>query len=89
MWADAQRDGRPAEYRGRPLFNAIVWLMPTTRLPCTNAAKMRNPFKLGGVPQTTGPTSAASWPYCGDMWRRYCYLTSFFPMSIRALIAKI
>jgi len=22
MWADAQRDGRPAEYTWRPLFNA-------------------------------------------------------------------
>jgi len=22
MWANAQRDGRPAEYRLRPLFNA-------------------------------------------------------------------
>jgi len=22
MWASAQRDGRPAEYRWRPLFNA-------------------------------------------------------------------
>jgi len=22
MWADAQRDGRPAEYLWRPLFNA-------------------------------------------------------------------
>jgi len=33
MWANAQRDGRPAEYRWRPLFNAAVWLMPTTRLP--------------------------------------------------------
>jgi len=22
MWADAQRDGRPAEYRWLPLFNA-------------------------------------------------------------------
>jgi len=22
MWADAQPDGRPAEYRWRPLFNA-------------------------------------------------------------------
>jgi len=22
MWADAQRDGRPVEYRWRPLFNA-------------------------------------------------------------------
>jgi len=31
MWANAQRDGRPAEYRWRPLFNTAVWLMPTTR----------------------------------------------------------
>ena len=39
MWANAQRDGRPAEYRWRPLFNAAVWLTPTTRVPCSNAAK--------------------------------------------------
>jgi len=25
MWADAQRDGRPAEYRWRPLFNAAKY----------------------------------------------------------------
>ena len=24
MWANAQRDGRPAEYRWRPLFNDAV-----------------------------------------------------------------
>ena len=50
MWANAQRDGRPAEYRWRPLLNAAVWLTPTTRVPCTNAAKTRNPLKLPGVP---------------------------------------
>ena len=52
MWANAQCDGRPAEYRWRPLFNAAVWLMPTTRVPCSNAAKTRNPLKFAGVPQT-------------------------------------
>ena len=31
MWANAQRDGRPAEHRWRPLFNAADWLTPTTR----------------------------------------------------------
>jgi len=31
MWANAQRDGRPAEYRWRPLFNAAVWLTPECR----------------------------------------------------------
>jgi len=30
MWTDALRDGRPAEYRFRPLFNSAVWLTPTT-----------------------------------------------------------
>ena len=39
MWANAQRDGRPAEYRWRPLFNAAVGLTPTTRVSCSNAAK--------------------------------------------------
>jgi len=64
MWADAQRDGRRAAYRWRPLFNARrkVWLTPTAGVPCTNAAKMRNPLKSAGMPQTTGPISAASGP---------------------------
>ena len=37
MWANAQRDGRPAEYRWRPLFNAAKF---TTKLTCSNAAKI-------------------------------------------------
>jgi len=49
MWANAQRDGRPTEYRWRPLFNATVWLTPTTRVPCSNAAKTQKPLKLEGV----------------------------------------
>ena len=75
MWANAQRDGRPAEYRWRPLFNAAVSLTPTTRVPCSNAAKTRKPLKVPGVPQTNETISAASGPsspYCGDMWKRYC-----------------
>ena len=62
MWANAQRDGRPAEYRWRPLFNAAVRLTPTTRVPRSNAAKTRNPLKLPGVPQTNERISAASGP---------------------------
>jgi len=38
MWAAAQRDGRLAQYRWRPLLNAAVWLTPTARVPCSNAA---------------------------------------------------
>jgi len=61
-WANAQRDGRPAKYRWLPLFNAAVWLTPTTRVPCSKAAKTRNPLKLRGVPQTNERISAASEP---------------------------
>jgi len=34
MWANAQRDGRPAEYRWRSLFNAAKFgcMTPTTRV---------------------------------------------------------
>jgi len=45
-----------------------VWLTPTTRVPCSNAAKMRNPLKLVGVPQTTGPISAAGGPKFTILW---------------------
>ena len=62
MWADAQRDGCPAKYWWHPLLNAAVWLMPTTGVPWSNAAKTRNPLKLARVLQTTGPISAASGP---------------------------
>jgi len=33
-----------------------------TRVPCSNAAKTRNPLKFVGVPQTTGSISAVSRP---------------------------
>jgi len=60
MWTNAQRDGSPAEYRWRRLFNAAEFgLSP---LPCSNAAKTRNPLKLAGVPQTNETISAASGP---------------------------
>jgi len=62
MWANAHRDGRPAEYRWRPLFNAAKWLTPTTRVLCSNAAETRNPFKFTGVLQTPEPISAVSGP---------------------------
>ena len=61
MWANAQPDGRPAEYRWRPLLNAAVWLTRTTRVPCSNAAKTPNRLKFAGVTQTRQPISAFSW----------------------------
>jgi len=62
MSANAQRDGRPAEYRWRPLFNDEVWLTPTNKVPCSNDAKTRYQLKYDGVPQTTEPISDTSGP---------------------------
>ena len=63
-----------------------------TRVACSNAVKTRKPLKFAGVPQTpewilavSGPSS----PYCEDMWRICCCLTSFFRLLIHALVAKI
>jgi len=39
-----------------------VWLTPTTRVPCSNAAKMRNPLKFAWVPQTCQHISAVNRP---------------------------
>jgi len=60
-----------------------VRLTPTTNVPCSNAAKTRIPLKFGGVPQTRQQISAVNGPsslYYQDMCRRYCCLTSFFPI---------
>jgi len=41
------------------------------RVPCSNAAKKRNPLRFAGVPQTRqqiSDTSGRSSPYCEDMW---------------------
>ena len=70
MWANAQRDGRPAEYRWGPsVQRRKVSLTPTTRVSYSNAAKTPNPLKLAGVPQTNEKISARqligrSSPYC-------------------------
>ena len=93
MWANAQRDARPAEYKWRPLLNATVWLTPTTSVPCSNAAKTRNPLKLAGVPQTNEMISAASEPKFTILWghvENILLLNKFFfRLSIRAVVAKI
>jgi len=93
MWANAQGDGRSAEYRWRPLFNAAVWLTPTTRVPCSNAAKMQNSLKLPGVPQTNETISAVSGPKFTILWglvEEILLLNKFFfRLSTRALLAKI
>ena len=54
--------------RGGTLCSMPVWLMTTTVVPCSNAAKMRNRLKLARVPQTTGLISAATGPKFTISW---------------------
>jgi len=60
-----------------------VWLTPTTRVLCSNAAKPRNRLTLAGVPQAnkrSQPLVCRSSPYWKNMWRRHCCLTGSFPI---------
>ena len=43
-------------------------LTTTTGVPCSNAAKTRNPLKFAGVPQTNETVSAASGPTFTILW---------------------
>jgi len=89
MWANAQRDGRPVEYRWCPLFNVAVWPTPTTRVLCSNAVKTRNSLKLPGVPQTNETISAASGPKFTILWghvEEILLLNRFFPIVDSSLI---
>ena len=71
MWANAQRDGSPAEYSFRPsVQRRKVWLTPTTTVPCSNAATTRNLLKCAGVPQSRQQISATSRPKFTILWRR-------------------
>ena len=55
---------------GGALCSTPVWLTPTTRVPCSNAAKTRNPMKFAGVPQLANrsqPLVGRTSPYYQDM----------------------
>jgi len=85
MWANAQRDGFPVEYRWRPVFNAAKfgWRPLLECRAVTLQGKMRNPLKLAGVPQTNGPISAASKPKFTVLWghvKEIFLLNKFFPI---------
>jgi len=84
MWANAQRDGSPAKYRWRPLFNTakfgwrpLVECHAVTLPRCETHWNLQGCLKLANRSQ---PVVGRSSPYYEDMWRRYCCLTSSFPI---------
>jgi len=60
-----------------------VWLMPTTRVLCSNAAKTRKPLKFAGVPQTRQQISAVRRPKFTILWGQVedvSVFNKFFPI---------
>ena len=60
---------------------------------CCKTVKTRRQtrWNLQGCPKLTKrsqPLVGRSSPYCGDMWRTYCCLTSFFPIVDKSLICE-
>jgi len=84
MWANAQHDGRTAEHRWRPLFNAAKFgWCPLLECRAVTLPRRETRWNLQGCPKLTNrsqPLVGRSSPYCEDTWGRYCCLTSFFPI---------
>jgi len=93
MWANAQRDGRPAEYRWRPLFNATKFgWCPLLECRAVTLPRGETRWNLQGCPKLRNRSQSllgGSSPYYEDMWRRYCCLIIFCPIVDNALVAKI
>jgi len=78
MWANAQRGGRPAEYRWRILFNAAKFgLRVLLEYRAVTLPRRVTRWNLLGCPKLANrsqPLVGRSSPYCEDIWRRYCHL---------------
>ena len=83
MWVIAKRDGRPAEYRWRPLFNAAKFgWRPLLKCRAVTMPRRETRWNLQGclkLANRSQPLVGRSSPYCEDMWGRHCCLT-FFPI---------
>ena len=81
MWANAQRDGRPAEYRRCPLFNAAKFgWCPLLECRAVTLPRREGRWNLQGFPKLANrfqPLGGRSSPYYEDLWGRYRYLTCF------------
>ena len=84
MRANAQRDGCPAKYRLHPLFNAAKFgWCPLLECRAVMLPRRQTRWNLQGCPKLPNQSQhLVGWssPYYEDMWRRYCCLTSFFPI---------
>jgi len=82
MWANVQRDGRPAEYRWCSLLNAAKFgWRPLLECRAVTMPRRESRWNLQGCPKLANrsqPLGGRSSPHYKDMWGRYRCLTSFF-----------
>jgi len=84
MWANAKRDGRPAEHRWRPLLNAVKFgWRPLLECRAVTLPRRETRWNFLGCPKVTKrsqPLVGRSSPYCGDVWmEEILLLNNFFP----------
>jgi len=83
-WANAQRDGCPAEHRWHPLFNAAKFgWCPLLDCHAVTLPRCDTRWNMMGCPKPANwSQQLVGWssPHCKDIWRRYCCLTSFYPI---------
>jgi len=94
MWANAQRDGRPAEHRWHPLFNAAKFgWSPLLDCRAVTLPRHKTRWNWLGCPQTRQRISAVRGPKSAILWGHLeeilLFNKFFFRLSIHALIAKI
>ena len=89
MWADAQRDGRPAEYRWRPLLNATI------RVPCSNADSMGQQrlgrkvnFAPGKIPLWGKSRQKCIYSVAAQETAKYCAKFGWLPLIDVAAVTK-
>ena len=76
MWANAQRDGRPAKHRWRSLFNAAKFgWRPLLECRAVTLPRRETNWNLQGCPKLTKrsqPLAGRSSPYCEDKCKKNC-----------------
>jgi len=84
MSASAHCGGRPANYRWRTLFNTAKFgwcpLLECHAVTLPRCETHWNYLRCRKLTNRSQPLVGRCLPYCKDMWRTYCCLTSFFPI---------
>jgi len=85
MWANAQRDGRPTEYRWRPLFNAAKFGCPLLEYRAVTLPRRETRWNLLGCPKlanSSQPLLGQSSPYWVWKWCKMFTKTELFLIKL-------